>query len=398
MSLDFALSEEQMMIKETARQMMARFSSRRQELRERFLKHKEFPQEIWDAVAEAGFLGSLIPAEYGGTGMGLLAMVLATEELASFGFGNALLVLTTMDALCIVRSGSEELKRRFLPKIADGSYKFCFAITEPQAGSNSFRITTHAVRDGDTYYLNGQKTFITGFEVADYALVVTRTIPYKEVEAQGLPKAYGLTLFVLDTKSPGIELQKIPTHGIEGMNQWNVFFNNTPVPKENMVGEEHAGAMALFKALNPERIMAAASALGFTEFVFRTVLPYARERKVFRDTPIGQYQAIQHPLAEVKIMSEAVRLLTYKAAWAFDHDLPHTETGFYADAAKYLGAELALKAVDAGIETLGGNGFSEEFGLIYLWEAARLMRTAPISREMILNYVAEHILELPRSY
>lgn len=398
MALDFTLSPEQMMIKETAQKILARFAPRRNELRERIFKKKEFPQEIWDAIAEAGFLGALVPPEYGGTGMGLLAMVLATEELASHGFGNALLVVTTMDALCIAKSGSEEIKRRFLPKIADGSYKFCFAITEPQAGSNSFRITTHAIRDGDTYYLNGQKTYITGFDVADYALVVARTTPYAEVQSQGLPKAYGLSLFIVDTKSPGIELSRIPTHGIEGMNQWNVFFNNTPVPKENLVGEENAGAMALFKALNPERIMAAASALGLTEFVLRIAVPYARERKVFRDTPIGQYQAIQHPLAEVKILSEAVRLLTYKAAWAFDNDLPPSETGFYADAAKFLGAELAIKAADAGIETLGGNGFSEEYGLIYLWESARLMRTAPVSREMILNYVAEHILGLPRSY
>jgi alkylation response protein AidB-like acyl-CoA dehydrogenase len=398
MPLDFSLSEEQILIKESARKVMSRFEGRRKELREKVMHKKEFPQEIWDAIAEAGFLGALVPPEYGGTGMGLLAVVFATEELASFGFGNALLVLTTMDALCITRSGSEELKRRFLPKIADGSYKFCFAITEPEAGSNSFRITTHAVKKGNTYYLNGQKTFITGWDKADYALVVTRTTPYKEVEAQGLPKAYGMTLFVVDTKSPGIELQPLPTRGIEGMYQWNVFFNNTPVPEENMVGEENGGAMALFKALNPERIMAAASAIGFTEFVFKTVVPYAKERKVFRNTPIGQYQGIQHPLAEVRIWLEAVRLITYKAAWAFDRDLPPVETGFYSDCAKFLGAELALKAVDVGIETLGGNGFSEEFGLIYLWEAARLMKTAPISREMILNYVAEHILNLPRSY
>ncbi len=398
MALDFELSEEQKLLKKTARDVIKQFEPKRDELREKVMKRKEFPQEVWDALAQAGFFGSFLPPEYGGTGMGLLAMAFAVEEMSALGFGNALIILTTMDALCILKNGTEELKKRFLPKIADGTYKFCFAVTEADAGTNTCRIKTRAEKKNGYYVINGSKTFITGADVADYMLLVTRTISYKEVVEKGLPKAYGLSLFIVDTKSKGITLHALPTRGIEGMNQFTVFFDNVEVPAENLVGDENAGSMALFKALNPERILAAASAVGLSEYCLNIAVNYAQERKVFRDTPIGQYQAIQHPLAEVKIHQEAVRLLTYKAAWAYDKELPPVEVGAYTNMAKYLGAELAIMAVDKAIETLGGNGFSEDYGLAHLWEVVRLLRTAPISKEMILNYISEHVLGLPRSY
>ena len=396
--MDFSLTDEQKAIRQTVRDIFRRFEDRRDALRRSIIEEKKFPQEIWDAVAEAGFLGCMIPEAYGGSALGLLPMVFVIEDMASLGFGNALLVLTTMDALCIVKSGSEAVKEKFLPGIARGESKFCFAVTEAGAGSNTFRITTTARRDGDEYVINGSKTWITGFDVADYCLLVTRTTPVTDCEAQGLPKAYGLSLFVVPTDAPGITMDLLPTGAIEGMNQYTLFFEDVRVPAENLVGDENGGTMALFKALNPERILAAALATGISEYCLGIACDYARERKVFKDTPIGAYQAIQHPLAEVKIRQEAVRNLAYKAAWALDNDLPPGETGFYANCAKYLAAELGIQAVDVAIETLGGNGFSRDNGLIHLWEAMRLIKTAPISKELILNYVAEHTLELPRSY
>ena len=285
-----------------------------------------------------------------------------------------------------------------IPNIATGKHKFCFAITEADSGSNTFRIKTLAKKDGNKYIVNGSKTFITGVDVADYMLLVVRTKSYEQVVKEGMPKAFGLSLLIVDTKSKGITLHTLPTRGIEGMNQFTIFFDNVEVPKENLVGEEDAGSMALFKALNPERILAAATVVGVSQFCLNKAVAFANVRHVFKDVPIGQYQAIQHPLAEVKIYQEAVRLLYSKAAWAFDKEQNPGEVGMYANMAKYLGAELGIMAVDRTIETLGGNGFSEEYEIVYLWEAMRLLKTAPISKEMILNYISEHMLGLPRSY
>jgi acyl-CoA dehydrogenase len=372
MALDFELSQEQQLIRKAARDVIRTFEPQRKELREKVIKRREFPREVWNALAEAGFMGSFIPTEYGGTGMGLLAMAFAIEEMAALGFGNA--------------------------RIADGSLTFCFALTEADAGSNTFRIRTRAEKKGDLYVVNGSKTFISGWDVADYALLATRTTSLKDAKERGMPKAFGLSLFIVDTKAPGVTAQVLPMRGIEGLNQFTVFFDDVEVPAHHLVGQENGGAMALFLALNPERILAAATAVGMTDYSLKIAIDYARDRKVFGDRPIGAYQAIQHPLAEVKIYQEAVRLLTYRAAWAYDKNMSPLDVGVYTNMAKYLAAELALMAVDRAIETLGGNGFSDDFGLGDLWDVARLLRTAPVSKEMILNHIAEHVLGLPRSY
>ena len=399
MGLDFELSPEQRLIQQATRELLARFEPRRREFRALMLKERRYPPELWDALAEMGLMGSLIPEEYGGSGLGLTAMVLALEELASAGLGSStVMILTGMDALCILRNGSPGLKQRFLPGIATGKLKLCFAITEPDAGSNSFRISTHAEKTGDHYEITGSKVFITGVDVTDYMLLVTRTTPYRAVAAEGLPKAHGFSLFLVPTDAPGLEKRQLPMRGIEGHNQFLLFFDRVRVPVENLVGEEGAGAAALFNSLNPERILAAASACGLVAFLLRRACEYARERKVFGDRPIGAYQGLAHPLAEARIELDAVRLLTYRAAWAFDRGDPPPLVGTYANMAKFMAAELGVKAADRAIETLGGYGFSEEYELIHAWEGARLLRTAPVSREMILNFVAEHVLELPRSY
>ncbi|MEE2830249.1 MAG: acyl-CoA dehydrogenase, partial [Myxococcota bacterium] len=284
------------------------------------------------------------------------------------------------------------------PKMATGELKFCFAITEPNAGSNAFRMETLATRDGDDYLISGEKVFITGADVADKMVLVCRTTSRQEIDEKGMPKAFGLALFVVDTKAEGITLNPIPTRGIEGMTQFMVHMDKVRVPQADRIGEHDMGSMVLFNSLNPERILAAASACGLAEHCLKTAVDYANERKLFKGRPIGAYQAISHPLAEVKIEMEAARMLAYRAAWAFDQDLHPGQVGSYANMAKYMAGEMAIHAVDRAIQTLGGYGFSEEYGVIYYYETVRLLRTAPVTAELILNFVAEHDLGLPRSY
>lgn len=400
--MDFDLTDDQRDVQSAMRKALERLAPKREEIMAAVHRDKRFPQEVWDAYAETGLFGALLPEEYGGTNVGLMAMALATDEAARLGFGNAIAILTTMDALCILRNGSEELKRRFLPRVSEGKVRFSFALTEPDAGSNTFRLKTRAVRDGASYEISGQKTFITGVEHTDYMLLVARTTPIEDVERAGQSKAFGLSLFLVSPKSPGVEMRPIPTRGIEGMTQWTIFLDKVRVPADLMVGEEGMGSFALFNSLNPERILAASTACGITDWLLEKACGYARERKVFKERPIGAYQAIQHPLAECRIGLDAARLLTLRAAWAFDRAGADPErsarVGSFANMAKFTAADLALRTCDQAIETLGGYGFSEEYGVIYLWDAVRLLKTAPITREMILNYVAEHVLGLPRSY
>ena len=398
MAVDFVLSEEHSLVKSAVKAMIRQYLPRQPEFREKARVERKIPEELWQAYADVGLTGCLVPQEYGGNNLGLLAFALGLEEIIASGFSPGPLLLTAMDSACILRNGTEEQKRRFLPKIADGTYKLCFAVTEPDAGTNTFATKTVARRDGDTYVINGQKTFITAVDITDYMLLVARTTTLEELQEEGKPKSYGLSLFLVETNAKGLQKQLIAIPLSEEMNQYQLFFDDVKVPAENLVGEEDKGVLAMFNSLNPERILATAIALGMTEYALKKAVDYASERKVFKGTPIGAYQAVAHPLAEVKIQSEAVRLMMYKAAWAFDNDLDPAEVGTYANMAKFLAADLAIKAVDHAIETFGGLGFAEETGLINFWNGARLLKTAPISREMILNYVAEWNLRLPRSY
>ena len=397
MSLDFALSDEQKLVRTSVSEMLQPFIPRKKEFREMAAKG-QFPEELWQAFADMGLMGCLVPEEYGGNNMGLLALALGFEELTSQNFSPGLLLVTGMDSACILKNGTEEQKQRFLPKIADGSLKLCFAVTEPNAGTNTFRVETLARKNGDTYVINGQKTFITGVDIADYMLLVVRTTTLAELAEQGKPKSHGMSLFLVDTKSKGIEKTPIDIPLSDELNQFQLFFDDLEVPAENLLGKEDNGSMVMFNSLNPERILAATICTGMAEYALKKAVDYAKERKVFKDTPIGAYQSIAHPLAEVKIGLEAARLMAYKAAWAFDQGFEPMEVGTLANMAKFLAADLALKAVDHAIETHGGLGFAEETGLINLWSGARLLKTAPVSREMILNYVAEWDLGLPRSY
>jgi len=396
--LNFNLGEEHELTRRSVRSMLQKYIPRRMEMHEAARKDQVFPQDLWEDFAAIGLTGCLIPEEYGGNNSGLLPLSLAFEEISAAGFSSGILLVTSMDASCIAKNGSPELKRRYLPGIADGSSKFCFAVTEPDAGSNTFRIKTHARKQGDTYVLNGQKVFISGVDVADHMLVVARTTTADEAQAQGKGKSHGLSLFIVDTHAEGLTKTPIPIPIVDELTQFQVFFDDVQVPAADLVGQEDAGVLAMFNSLNPERIIAAAICLGLAQHALQAAVEYANQRTVFKDRPIGTYQAISHPLAEVKIALEAARLMTYKAAWAYDAGLNPAEVGKTANMAKFLAADMAIRAVDQAIETHGGMGFTEEKGLIQLWSAVRLFKTAPVSREMLLNYVAEWELGLPKSY
>lgn len=350
-----------------------------------------FTEELWRELAAGGYLGMLIPPQYGGGGLGMQQMAVLLEEMSHQGIPLLVLVVgNVMDAILIARHGSEEMKRRYLPPLARGETKFCFALTEPTAGSNSFRISTLARRDGDTYILRGQKTFITGADVADYLLVVARTTPYDQVA----DKREGLSLFLVEGTAPGLERQAQDIRILLPEKQFALFFDDVRVPRENLIGEEGKASRYLFDALNPERISAAAVAVGLGRLVLEKAVAYARERVVF-DRPIGAHQGLQHPLAIAKTNLELAALMARYAAWLFDRG---ENAGPYANMAKFAAAEAATEACDLAIEVYGGGGFTADMDVITIWPLVRLLRTAPVSREMILNYIGEHVLGLPRSY
>lgn len=352
-----------------------------------------FAEELWQELAAGGYLGMMIPPEYGGGGLGLRQMAVFIEEMGHQGIPLLLVVVgNVMDAALIARYGNPDMKQRYLPPLARGEIRLCFALTEPTAGSNSFRVTTSARLDGDSYVLNGQKMFITGVDASDHLLVVARTTPFDEAE----DKREGLSLFVVDRRSPGITLQPLDMGVLHPETQFAVYFDDVRVPRGDLVGEEGKGNRYLFDALNPERISAAAVAVGLGRLVLEKAVAYARERVVF-DQPIGSHQGLQHPLAEAKTHLEMAALMTHYAAQLSDGGDRMTAAA-YANMAKFAAADAATEACDLAIEVHGGSGFSNDVDLITLWPFIRMLRTVPVSREMILNYIGEHVLGLPRSY
>jgi alkylation response protein AidB-like acyl-CoA dehydrogenase len=286
------------------------------------------------------------------------------------------------------RHGTQEQKREWLTRLADGSTKVVFAITEPDAGSNSHHITTTARRDGDDFLISGQKYYISGVDEAAAILTVTRT---------GTDPATGraeLSLFLVPVDSPGLSWNQLEVAAQIPDRQYTVFYDDVRVPASALVGAEGKGWLPLFDGLNPERITAAAICVGIGRYAVETAAAYARTRSVWGQ-PIGAHQGVSHPLAKAKIQVELAALMTAKAAWQHDQGLPAGEA---SNMAKYAAAEAAIAAVDAAIQVHGGNGLSVEYGLMPLWGMARLMRIAPVNSEMVLNYVAQHTLRLPRSY
>jgi len=351
--------------------------------------------ELWLEIAKNGYLGINVPEEYGGGGGGIGDIAAVCEELAAQGC--PLLMMVVSPAICgtvITRYGTDEQKRRWLPGIADGTRTMAFAITEPDAGTNSHNITTTARRDGDGWVLNGRKIYISGVDEAADVLVVARAEALSPSgERTGKLKP---CLFVVPTDAAGFEFTPIPMEIVSPELQFQVFLDDVRLPDDALVGDEDAGLVQLFAGLNPERIMAASFSTGLARFALEKATAYAKERTVFQ-TPIGAHQAIAHPLAQSKIEIELARLMTQKAAALYDagDDLAAGEA---ANMAKYAAAEAACDAADRAVHTHGGNGITQEYGMAGLLVAARAGRIAPVSREMILNFVAMHSLGLPKSY
>ncbi|MDQ0950584.1 alkylation response protein AidB-like acyl-CoA dehydrogenase [Streptomyces phaeochromogenes] len=348
------------------------------------------PDELWSEAAKLGYLGVNLPEAYGGGGGGIAELSIVLEELGAAGC--PLLMMVVSPAICgtvIARFGTADQKQDWLPALADGTRTMAFGITEPDAGSNSHRITTTARRDGTDWILTGRKVFISGVDIADATLIVGRA----EDARTGKLKP---CLFIVPRDAPGFERRQIDMelHGAE--KQFELTLDDVRLPADALVGDEDAGLLQLFAGLNPERIMTAAFAIGMGRYALSRAVTYARERTVWRD-PIGAHQAIAHPLAQAHIDLELARLMMQKAAFLYDSG-DDAGAGEAANMAKYAAAEACVKAVDQSVHTLGGNGLTGEFGLATLITASRVARIAPVSREMILNYVSHQTLGLPKSY
>ena len=390
--MDFAESSEHAMLRAAVRDVAAKFGH---EYYAEKVRTGGRATELWDAIGELGFLGVHLPEEYDGGGGGMVELAIVCEELASQGC--PLLLILVSPAICgelIATFGTIAQKDRWLRPMAMGA-KMVFAITEPDAGSNSHNIATTATRDGDVYRVNGSKTYLSGVDEADAMVVVTRTSTDPESG-----RAH-LSLFVVDTDAPGLERTLIPMEISGPEKQFTLFFDDVEVPADRLLGDEGEGLRQVFVGLNPERIMSAAICTGIARYALEKAAAYANDREVW-GTPIGRHQGIAHPLATAKIEVELARLMTLKAAWLHDQsDTERTTNSAAAEAAnmaKYAAAEAGLHALDASIQTHGGNGLSSEYGLADLWGMVRLLRIAPVSREMVLNFIAQQSLGLPKSY
>jgi alkylation response protein AidB-like acyl-CoA dehydrogenase len=391
--MSFVASDEERQIREAVTGIASGFG---REYIQRCVAAQEPPTELWDALAEKGYVGVNIPEEFDGGGRGMTELAAVMEELARAGCPLLLMVVSPAIAGSVLaRHGTPEQKERWLRGIGAGTLKIAFAITEPDAGTNTHNLATVAERRdpegprAGSYFLRGQKTFISGVEDADALFVVAKT-GVNEPSGRGL-----LSLFIVDVDAPGLERAPLPTAARGADRQWSLFFDDVEVPADRLVGTEHAGLATVFDGLNPERIMTAANAIGLGRRALAQAAQYACDRTVW-SAPIGTHQAISHPLAAAKIELELAALMTRKACWLYDGGAKGA--GEASNMAKYAAAEAAIHCVDAAIQTHGGNGVALEYGLTEMWWGARTMRIAPVSKEMILNYVAEHSLGLPRSY
>jgi alkylation response protein AidB-like acyl-CoA dehydrogenase len=346
--------------------------------------------ELWQELGRAGWLGVHLPEEYGGGGCGMREAVVVVEELAAHGMPLLVWVISpAMIGSVLAAHGSPELKQAWLPGIADGTKKVAFGLTEPDAGSNSHRVSTTAKRDGDGWSISGAKYYISAIDRCDAVLIVARDAELSDETTRRL------SLFVVPVDTPGLSYQRIDTSIVSPDKQFTVFLDDVRVPAGALVGQAGDGLKQVFAALNPERILVGAITGGIGRYAIGKSVDYARNRSVW-SVPIGQHQGIAHPLAAAHIDVELARLATRQAAELFDTGRPGAAEA--ANIAKYAGAEAALTALDQAIQVHGGNGLSHEYGLSELWFVTRLMRTAPVSREMVLNFVAQTSLGLPRSY
>ena len=388
--MDFELSEDQATIRKAVAELAGKFDD--QYWLEKDAAH-EFPTEFYDAFAKGGWLGITTPEEYGGHGFGITEAALLLEEVSASGGGmNAAssMHLSIFGMHPVIVHGSEELKRRTLPRIVNGDLHVCFGVTEPGAGLDTTKITTFARRDGDEYVVNGRKVWISKAMESEKILLLTRTTKFEDAKK----KTDGLTLFLTDLDRSKVDIRPIKKMGRNAVTSNELFIDDLRIPVEDRVGEEGQGFKYILDGLNPERMLVAAEALGLGRVALRTAVRYGNEREVF-GRPIGMNQGLQFPLADSLARLDAAELALRKATWLYDNGKP---CGREANTAKYLCADAGFQAADRALQTHGGMGYSEEYHVARYFREARLLKIAPLSQEMVLNYLGSHVLGLPRSY
>jgi hypothetical protein len=383
--MDFDLTPEQTALRDAVSALGKRYGH------EYFVakaKAGEHTTELWNEAGKLGYIGVSVPSSYGGGGGGITELAIVCEELAAAGCPLLLLVVSpAIVGTMLARHGTDAQRADFLPGIADGSLKVVFAITEPEAGSNFHRLGTVATRDGDDWVLSGRKCFISGVDEAPYVLVVARTAVGDRLQP---------ALFLVPTDAPGLTSSKLDMEIVSPENQWLLYLDEVRVPGSALVGGVEAGLPALFAGLNPERITVAAMGAGTGRYAIERASSYVAGRQVWGRS-IGSHQGVSHPLAHAAVQVELARLMVYKAATLYDagRDL---EAGVAANMAKYATADAAALAVDTAIQVHGGNGMTTDYGVATLLGGVRAGRIAPVSREMILNFVAQHVLGQDKSY
>lgn len=388
--MDFEQDEDHDALRKGVRELIARYDDAYWSACD--AEHR-FPTEFYQTLADGGWLGVAIPEEYGGAGLGITEAALLLQEVASSGAamnGCSAIHLTLFGMNPLVKHGSVELRQELLPRVVSGDLHVSFAVTEPDAGTDTSRITTRARRDGDGYVVDGRKVWITKAQQAEYLLLLTRTTPLEDCAK----RTDGMTLFMAPMDRSAIDVREIPKMGRNAVNSNELFIDGLRVPEACRIGEEGQGFRYLLDGLNPERILLAHESVGIGRSAVDRAVTYAKQRVVF-DRPIGQNQGIAFPLAEATMQLDAAELVARKAAWLYDRGRPCARE---ANSAKYLAADAAFFAADRAVQTHGGFGYAVEYHVERYFREARLMRIAPISQEMVLNYVSEHVLGLPRSY
>jgi acyl-CoA dehydrogenase len=388
--VDFQLNDSQVLLRDGARKLARSFSD--DYWAECDDKHR-FPWDFYNAFAEAGWLGIAIPEQYGGGGQGILEAALLLQEIAASGAGMngcSTMHLTIFGLNTIVKHGSESLRNEVLPAAADGSLHVCFGVTEPDAGTDTTRVSTFARRTDGGYVISGRKVWITKAGESQKMVLIARTARREEVARP----TDGMSLFLIDIDPEHVHLRAIPKMGRNAVASYEVFIDDYFVPESARIGAEGEGFRYLLDGLNPERILLAHEALGIGRAAVERAVRYAKERVVF-DRPIGQNQGIAFPLAEVATRLDAAELMARNAAWRYDNGLP---CGREANMAKWLCADAGFTAADRAIQTLGGMGYAREYHVERYFRESRILRLAPVSQEMVMNYVATHVLGLPKSY
>ncbi|SDL64671.1 acyl-CoA dehydrogenase family protein [Maricaulis salignorans] len=388
--MNFELSETQQDVQRAVRSLAGKFGD---EYWRKCDESETFPWDFYNAFAEAGWIGIAIPEEYGGSGLGISEAAILLQEVAASGAamnGCTPMHLSIFGVNVIAKHGSEELRQSLLPQVATGKLHVCFAVTEPDAGTDTSRIKTFARKTNDGYVINGRKVWITKALESQKMVLVTRTTPREECAKS----TDGISLFLIDIDRSKIDIKPIPKMGRNAVKTNEVFIDDLHVPKSALIGEEGKGFRYLLDGLNPERILLAHESIGIGYVALKRAISYANERVIF-DRPIGANQAIQHPLAMAHAQLQSAELLARKAAWLYDRGEP---CGGEANMAKVLCADAAFFAADRAVQTHGGYGYAKEYDVERYFRESRLMRIAPISQEMALNYISQHVLGLPRSY